>query len=184
MGIEIEGRVRQRARRLLVVGLVVLASAFLTACGAPPTASGSAASGGAGATTAAAASAQVDGAAADSRAKPAAQTSEGGQITVAATWVGRGGGPVFEIALDTHSVDLDSIDLAQSAVLRTDRGAEAKPLGWDAPKGGHHRSGTLTFPTSAADGTPLIGDGIRAIELVIRGVAGVPERTFRWELSS
>lgn len=84
--------------------------------------------------------------------------------------------------MDTHAVDLDGYDLGQLAVLRTDGGREVRPSGWDAPKGGHHRSGTLTFPATAADGSPLIGPTTRAIELVIRDVGGVPERRFRWTL--
>ncbi len=108
------------------------------------------------------------------------QTSEGGAVTVEVTWGGRNAGPVFQVAMDTHSVDLDGYDLAKLAVLRTDNGQEVKPSSWDAPKGGHHRSGTLTFPAQASDGSPLIGPNTRTIELVIRGVAGVPERVFRW----
>lgn len=65
-------------------------------------------------------------------------------------------------------------------MLRTDQGLEAQPTGWDAPQGGHHRSGTLTFPDATADQKPLIGPDTRAVELIIRNVAGVPERSFRW----
>jgi hypothetical protein len=72
------------------------------------------------------------------------QTNEGGQVTIKTTWQGRGAGPVFAVVMDTHAVDLDGYDLKQLAVLRTDDGREVQPIGWDAPKGGHHRSGTLT----------------------------------------
>lgn len=106
--------------------------------------------------------------------------SEGGQVTVAVTWDGAGAGPVFRVALDSHSVDLDGYDLRQLAVLRTDLGRETRPTGWDAPKGGHHREGTLTFPPTTADGSPVIGSSTRSIELIIRDVAGVPVRSFRW----
>jgi hypothetical protein len=84
--------------------------------------------------------------------------------------------------MNTHAVDLDGYDLRQLAVLRTDKGQEVQPTGWDAPKGGHHRQGTLTFPVKTADGSPLIGSSTRSLELVIRDVAGVPERTFLWNL--
>ncbi len=113
---------------------------------------------------------------------PATQTSEGGQVTVAVTWEGRAAGPVFVVTLDTHSVDLDAVDLSQLAVLRADPGGEVRPTGWDAPKGGHHRSGTLAFPATAADGSPIIGPNTTRVELTIRDVAGVPARTFRWML--
>lgn len=110
------------------------------------------------------------------------QTNEGGQVTIQVTWQGRSAGPVFHVAMDTHAVDLDGYDLRQLAVLRTDQGQEIQPTRWDAPTGGHHRSGTLSFPTTLSDGTPLIGSTTRSLELVIRNVAGVPERTFRWTL--
>ena len=114
----------------------------------------------------------------------ATQTNEGGQVTIKATWQGPSAGSVFDVVLDTHAVDLDGYDLTQLAVLRTDGGREVRPIGWDAPKGGHHRQGTLAFPTTAADGIPLITPGTRTIELVIRDVAGVPERVFRWTPST
>ncbi len=110
------------------------------------------------------------------------QTNEGGQVTIKVTWQGRSAGPVFNVAMDTHAVDLDGYDLRQLAGLRTDQGQEIQPTRWDAPTGGHHRSGTLSFPTALADGTPLIGANTRSLELVIRNVAGVSERTFRWTL--
>ncbi len=113
----------------------------------------------------------------------ATQTSEDGQVTVKVTWQqGAGAGPVFVVVMDTHSVDLDAYDLRQLVVLRNDQGREARPTGWDAPKGDHHRSGTLTFPVATPDGSPLIGPNTRAIDLVFKDVAGVPERTFRWKL--
>jgi hypothetical protein len=110
----------------------------------------------------------------------ATQISEAAQVTVAVTWDGPAAGPLFRVVMDTHSVDLDGYDLRRLAVLRTDRGAELRPLGWDAPKGGHHRSGTLSFPSTAPDGSAAIGPTTRTVQLVIRDVAGVPERRFEW----
>lgn len=120
-------------------------------------------------------------AAAPDAAPTATRTSNAGQVTIAATWEGPEASTTFTVVLDTHSVDLDGFDLRQLAVLRTDAGREARPTAWDAPAGGHHRSGTLSFPATAADGSPLLGPETRRIELVIRDVA-VPERTFTWEL--
>lgn len=114
----------------------------------------------------------------------ATQTNEGGQVTIKATWQGLSAGPVFDVVMDTHAVDLDGYNLTQLAVLRIDGGREVQPAGWDAPKGGHHREGTLTFPATAADGSPLIAPGTRTIELVIRDVAGVSERVLRWTPST
>lgn len=80
----------------------------------------------------------------------------------------------FEVAFNTHSVDL-GFDPAAISVLRDDQGREYPAIAWEgtAP-GGHHRSGVLRFkvPDSATD----------FVEVVIHDVAGVPERVFRWNL--
>jgi hypothetical protein len=110
------------------------------------------------------------------------QTNEDGQITIKATWQGRNAGPVFAVEMDTHVVNLDGYDLKQLTALRTDQGQEIQPVSWNAPSGGHHRRGTLTFPATLADGTPLIGLNTRSIDLIIRNVGDIPERVFRWTL--
>jgi hypothetical protein len=109
----------------------------------------------------------------------ATQTNDGGQVTIKVTWSGANADPTFDVVMDTHAVELDGYDLTQLAVLRVD-GREVQPASWDAPTGGHHRQGTLRFSVTAADGTPLIGAETRAVELIIRDVAGVSERVFRW----
>jgi hypothetical protein len=114
-----------------------------------------------------------------SAAGQATQTSDGGQVTVVVDWAGAGGGAVFDVKLDTHSVDLDALDLSD-AVLRNDRGETMAAQPWAAPKGGHHREGTLTFE---GDATPFFS-GAAWVELVISGVGDLPERTLRWEVGS
>ena len=59
----------------------------------------------------------------------------------------------FEVALETHSIDL-SMDLATLATLSTDTGESVNASMWDAPRGGHHVSGTLSFPANV-DGKPV-----------------------------
>jgi hypothetical protein len=89
-----------------------------------------------------------------------------------------GGGETldFEVAFNTHSVDL-SFDPAAISVLRDDQGREYPAAGWEGSEaGGHHRSGVLKF--AAPENTPAF------VEVIIRDVAGVPERVFRWELNS
>lgn len=81
----------------------------------------------------------------------------------------------FQVAMNTHSVELN-YDLTQLAVLRTDRGDEVTPLQWDGSEGGHHVNGTLYFPAIDLQDSQWV-------ELVIREVAGEPERAFRWELT-
>jgi hypothetical protein len=83
----------------------------------------------------------------------------------------------FQVSLDTHSVDL-SMDLAALATLTTDKGMTITALAWDAPLGGHHVSGTLSFPAEA-DGTSVL-DGAGTITLRLVDVDAAA-RVFTWE---
>jgi len=85
---------------------------------------------------------------------------------------------LFEVALETHSVDL-SMDLAALATLTTDTDFTVQADRWDAPRGGHHVSGTLSFPASL-DGKAIL-TGATQLTLTIRDV-DVPERIFAWDL--
>ncbi len=85
----------------------------------------------------------------------------------------------FEVAMDTHSVDL-SMDLATLATLTTENGNEVLATEWDAEMGGHHVSGILSFPV-VVDGTDLL-QGASELELIIRDV-DAPERVFSWQLN-
>lgn len=107
------------------------------------------------------------------------RTSDGGQVTVVVDWAGPAAGAVFDVTLDTHSVDLDGLDLAD-AILRNDRGDALTAEPWAAPKGGHHREGALTFRGDAAS---FFG-GAEWVELVLTGVGDLAERTLRWEVTS
>lgn len=112
------------------------------------------------------------------------QVNTEGAVSIKVTPInleGSGGTLEFEVALNTHSVDL-SFDLAALAVLRNDRGDEVAGAAWDGGRGGHHLSGRLSFPTRDGRGNPLVAADTRYIKLLIRDVAGVPERVFRWEL--
>jgi hypothetical protein len=59
-------------------------------------------------------------------------------------------------------------------VLRDDTGKNYTPTAAENKGGGHHREVTLTFPKISA--------GAKSSEMVITDVAGVKERTFRWDL--
>ena len=85
----------------------------------------------------------------------------------------------FEVTLDTHSIDL-SMDLAALASLTTDDGRQVMATGWDAPEGGHHVSGVLSFPV-LVDGVDLL-DETTSLTLTLRDV-DVPERVFTWNLT-
>lgn len=159
-----------RSRRLLPLLLLLVVPLALDACGS---ASGTVPPVGGSSPADASGSASMSGGAA------ATQTSEGGQVTAVATWTGPAAGAAFDLKLDTHSVDLDALDLS-NAVLRNDRGDTLAARPWAAPKGGHHREGTLTFSGDVS----RFFTGAKWIELVLTGVGDVPERTLRWEIGS
>lgn len=96
-------------------------------------------------------------------------------MTVVVNWPGPAAGAVFDVQLDTHSVDLDALDLSD-AILRNDRGELLSAKAWVAPKGGHHRAGALTFDGDAAKFLA----GASWVELVLSGVGDLPERILRW----
>jgi hypothetical protein len=105
-----------------------------------------------------------------------ARTNSGGGVTVKATYLNPEGpeGPRFQVVLDTHSVDLDAIDIKNISVLRDEGGKSYQPTQVENKGGGHHREVTLAFPKSAI--------GAKRLELVLKDIAGVKERSFRWEL--
>lgn len=80
----------------------------------------------------------------------------------------------FDITLNTHSEEL-SEDLIAVSQLIDDQGKSYKPTAWEgAPPGGHHREGILKFN--------LISPRPKSIELKIKNVGGIPERSFKWNL--
>lgn len=85
----------------------------------------------------------------------------------------------FNVDLNTHSVDLN-MDLATLAILEANNGLSVQASSWDAPSGGHHISGVLSFPSTADDSTLL--EGASHLTLKIRDV-DAPERTFTWSLT-
>src|SRR5262245_2488675 len=79
----------------------------------------------------------------------------------------------FEITLDTHSVDLDSYDLRALSSLRDGAGRTYQPTKVENKGSGHHRQFVLVFPKAAS--------GSSRLELVIKDIAGVKERSFVWD---
>jgi outer membrane murein-binding lipoprotein Lpp len=84
----------------------------------------------------------------------------------------------FEVAMNTHSVDL-SMDLAALATLASDTGEQVVATVWEAPLGGHHVSGVLSFPATSAGGRLL--EGATTITLTLVDV-DAPARTFTWRV--
>ena len=114
----------------------------------------------------------------------APQTAEAGAVTVTLTPRNLADPAAqtldFDVALNTHSVDLSG-DLAKLATLRAGSKQVAAST-WAAPAGGgHHVAGLLSFPAVDAKGQPLL-EGANTVVVRIRNLAGVPLRTFTWKL--
>lgn len=79
--------------------------------------------------------------------------------------------PAFLVSLDTHSVNLDAYRFEEIVRLRDGRGGELSPIAVEGAEGsGHHRSATVLF--TWPEPKPA------TVELVVKDVAGVPERLF------
>jgi hypothetical protein len=83
----------------------------------------------------------------------------------------------FEVSLNTHSVDL-SMDLAALAILTADNGLSVAASSWDAPVGGHHVAGILSFPLHFESASLL--ENASHLTLTIHDVDAA-ERTFEWD---
>jgi hypothetical protein len=102
------------------------------------------------------------------------RSDSGGGVTVKVTHLKNTSDDLrFSVALDTHSVNLDGYDLKALSFMRDDTGAVMQPSRVDNKGSGHHREVVLVFPRASASWNWL--------EVIIKDVAGVKERTFRWE---
>jgi hypothetical protein len=103
----------------------------------------------------------------------ATQTVSGGGVTVKVIYLAQTEHEArFLVALETHSVNLDKYDLKATSVLRDDTGLTTQPTAIQNKGSGHHREIILTFPGPSTDR--------KWLELVIKDIAGVKERIFRW----
>jgi YHS domain-containing protein len=83
---------------------------------------------------------------------------------------------VFEIRLNTHSVNLN-YDMLEVSTLQDSEGKIYKAVEWKgSPLGGHHRRGILEFPK--------LGGIPQSVKLILRRIAGVSERSFEWKIGS
>jgi len=90
----------------------------------------------------------------------------------------------FEVALNTHSVDLDGYDLSEMTTLYIDDQLQStEGIQWtDIQGGGHHVSGILKLPKYGEDGNLSFEDADR-IELIIEELDGIDSRSFVWDQS-
>ncbi len=101
------------------------------------------------------------------------QTVSGGGVTATVTYLAQTDHESrFSVVLDTHAVNLDGYDLRTLSVLRDDTGLSMQPTGVENKGSGHHREIILTFPRPSVDR--------KWLELMLKDIAGVKERTFRW----
>ena len=104
------------------------------------------------------------------------QSVAGGGVTAKVTFLNPKSGdePRFQIVLDTHSVNVDAYDLKSLASLRDDAGKAYASTGMENKGSGHHREFTVSFAKVSPEA--------KRLELVIKDVAGVKERVFRWNV--
>jgi len=109
-------------------------------------------------------------------ASDATQSVAGGGVTAKVTFLNPkdANGPRFQVVLDTHSVNLDTYDLKIVAVLRDDTGKSYVATAMENKGGGHHREAVVSFPK--------LSPAAKRVELIIKDVAGVKERTFAWNV--
>ena len=80
----------------------------------------------------------------------------------------------FEVRMNTHSEPLEE-DMVAVSSLKDNTGRVYQATAWQGTEpGGHHRKGVLEFPA--------LEDNSESITLIIRKVANVPERTFKWSV--
>jgi hypothetical protein len=105
------------------------------------------------------------------------QTVAGGGVTAKVTFLNPkdADDSRFHLVLDTHSVNLDTYDLKNIVVLRDDTGKSYVPTSAENKGSGHHREAIVSFP--------IVSPETKRLELIIKDVAGIKERTFVWNLN-
>ena len=121
------------------------------------------------------------------------QSDSQGGVEIDVTWVtpetlgeldseqarsyGLDGYVLLEVQFTTHSGDLSRLDMTALSAIRV-AGQEYAPQAWESiSDDSHHREGVLVFTRKASDGASLDAG---TVELVMKDVADVPERLFRW----
>lgn len=97
------------------------------------------------------------------------------KISVTPQTLAPGKQATFQISFTTHSVDLN-FDVSGIAALVDEKNNSLGKAVWEGtPPGGHHRSGTLTFPDPLPKKT-------KAMTLTLINISGIATRTFNWEV--
>lgn len=96
------------------------------------------------------------------------QTLGAVDVKISAVRLNPGDEAVFEIVLDTHSVNLE-YNVAEISTLTEHKGKVHTAIGWTGGIGGHHLSGQLTFGPVSADA--------ESVTLTISGIEGETSKT-------
>lgn len=118
------------------------------------------------------------------------------EVSVAILGSGRGGCDLtFSIALHSETIDVRSIPVGQTSLLRNDKGTEIIPWRWIESRGqsARHLEGVLLFPERSPAGNRLMGHLLgehlpgetppRHIEMVLKELSGGLDVVLRWDLS-
>ena len=111
-------------------------------------------------------------------AEPLTKRDTQGPVTVSATIMMPVATDVplrLKIVLDTHSVGLDDFKFEEAVALRAADGTDVAPTTVEAKGGGHHREAVLTFPPTGS---------AAQVQVVVKNIGGVVERSFAWDLST
>ena len=94
------------------------------------------------------------------------------EVEVTPTNVKPGSNMVFDVSLNTHSVELD-YDYTEIAHIEDDFGNKYKATEWTGEKGGHHLGGTLSFDA--------LEQQANKVSLTFSGIDS-QDATFEWQL--
>jgi len=93
---------------------------------------------------------------------------------------------VFLINLTVHTGKLAPYRMDELTVMRDDKGREIMPVeGWEIifeTGDNHHREGIIRFPKKDSSGKPVIDKDTKSFELIIKDVARIKQRIFKWDL--
>ena len=91
----------------------------------------------------------------------------------------------FAVRMNDHVSGINQYALDNLASLANDQGTEVQASRWQSITLSEQRvSGTLYFPAEDNSGRPVLIHGVRSVTLTIKGLAGIPERIFQWNLVS
>jgi len=95
-----------------------------------------------------------------------------GNVTLTAQYIPNESSPeqvVFEVFLNSHSVDLESVDFLTDIYLENGQ-KTSLPISVTESGSGHHRSAVIVFPQQELP-----------FNLVAKNVAGIDKRTLTWD---